>query len=171
MHKKLFLALALAFCFSWTTQAQKIAIVDVEKVLSSMPEYTQAQSDLDRMAATWRQDIAKDYDAIKSMYNSYQAEQVLLSDDARRQKEDEIVEAEKSVRDKQKQRFGPDGDLFQKRKELVQPIQDKVYTAIEDYARERGFDFIFDKGGSAGLIFSKVDAEKTDDIIKRISRN
>lgn len=170
MPKKFFLALSVALLFAISAQAQKIAIVDVNKVLSSMPEYQQAQGELDRVAAGWRQDIAKEYDAIKSMYNSYQAEQVLLSDDARRDREDEIVAAEKSVRDLQKEKFGPDGALFQKRKELVQPIQDKVYTAIEDYARERGYDFIFDKGGSAGLIFSKVDAEKTDDIIKRVSR-
>ncbi|MGK0363919.1 MAG: outer membrane protein [Saprospiraceae bacterium] len=170
MHKKFVLAIALALCFSFTADAQKIAIVDVQKVLSSMTEYQSAQDELDRVAAGWRQDIAKEYDKIKSMYNSYQAEQVLLSDDARRVKEDEIVAAEKAVRDLQKEKFGPEGALFQKRKELVQPIQEKVYTSIEDYAKERGYDFIFDKGSSAGLIFSKLDAEKTDEIIKRVSR-
>lgn len=171
MQKKVFLALFAAFCFTFTTaHAQKIAVVDVNAVLSSMVEYEQAQAELDRVAAGWRQDIAKEYDKIKSMYNSYQAEQVLLSDDARKQKEDEIVEAEKAVRDMQKEKFGPEGALFQRRKELVQPIQEKVYTTIEDYAKERGYDFIFDKGSSAGLIFSKPDSEKTDDIIKRVAR-
>ena len=171
MQKKFVLAIALALCFSFTADAQKIAIVDVQKVLSSMTDYQAAQDELDRVAAGWRQDIAKEYDKIKSMYNSYQAEQILLSDDARRVKEDEIVAAEKAVRDLQKEKFGPEGALFQKRKELVQPIQEKVYTSIEDYAKERGYDFIFDKGGSAGLIFSKIDTEKTDEIIKRVSRN
>lgn len=168
--QKAALAFAFVLCLSFTADAQKIAIVDVQKVLNGMNEYTEAQGELDRIAAGWRQDIAKKYDNIKSMYNSYQAEQVLLSDDARRQREDEIVAAEKEVRDLQKEKFGPEGALFEKRKQLVQPIQEKVYTSIEDYANERGYDFIFDKGGSAGLIFNKADADKTDEIIKRVNR-
>ncbi|MDX2071907.1 MAG: OmpH family outer membrane protein, partial [Haliscomenobacter sp.] len=110
----------------------------------------------------------QEYDKIKSLYNRFQAEQVLLSDEARRQREDEIVKKESEVREMQRKRFSPEGDLFQRRKELVQPIQDRVYAAIEAYAKERGYDFIFDKGGSAGMIFSNPQYDKTDDIINRL---
>jgi len=149
-------------------QAQRIASVDVSRILESVGEYKAAEEELDKMASRWRQEIAQEYDKIKSLYNRFQAEQVLLSDEARRQREDEIMNKEKEVREMQRKRFSPDGDLFLRRKELVQPIQDRVYAAIEAYAKERGYDFIFDKGGSAGMIFSNPQYDKTEDIINRL---
>jgi len=171
MGKKLFFSLSFAFIFAFTSSAQRIAYVDVNRILETIEEYQKAQDELDNTASKWRQDIAKEYDKIKGMYNKYQAEQVLLSDDARKQKEDEIMEKERQVREMQKEKFGPEGALFQKRKQLVQPIQDRVYSAIEDYAQDRGYDFIFDKSGSAGLIFSNPDYDKTDDVLRRLSKH
>ena len=153
-----------------TMQAQRIAIVDITKVLQEMPDYQSAHTELDNIAAEWRQQIALEYDQIKAMYNKYQAEQVLLSEDARKKKEDEIMEREKQVRDLQKEKFGADGALFRKRQDLVQPIQERVYAAIQTYAEDRGFDFIFDKGGSSGLIFSNAEYDKTDDIIRVVNK-
>ena len=168
--KKYLLSLAvLFFVGTATVSAQRIAVVDINQVLESLPEYKQAQKDLDKQAATWRQEIAQEYDVIKSMYNKYQAEQVLLSDEVRKQREDEIVNKEKSVREMQKQRFGPEGALFKRRQALVQPIQDRVYSTIEDYAKSREFDFILDKGSSAGLLFVNSTYDKTDDIIDRVN--
>ena len=166
--KKAILVLALVPAFALMVQAQSVASVDVSRILESVNEYKAAGDELDKMAARWRQEIAQEYDKIKSLYNRFQAEQVLLSDEARRQREDEIVKKESEVREMQRKRFSPDGDLFQRRKELVQPIQDRVYAAIEAYAKERGYDFIFDKGGSAGMIFSNPQYDKTDDIINRL---
>ncbi len=162
------LGLAFILTFGYSVQAQKFAYVDVSKILESVPEYNQAQTELDNLASKWRQEIAQEYDKIKSMYNRYQAEQVLLSDESRQQKEEEIMAKEKEVRDLQKAKFGPEGALFQKRKELVQPIQDRVYAAIEDFATSRGFDFIFDKGSATGMIFSNPKFDKTEDIIKKM---
>ncbi len=78
------------------------------------------------------------------------------------------MEAEKQVREMQKEKFGPEGALFQRRQELVRPIQEKVYGAIEEYATERGYDFIFDKSGSAGMIFSNPQYDKTSDILEKL---
>jgi outer membrane protein len=133
-----------------------------------MKEYKTAQKQIDDLAAKWRREIAEEYDQIKGMYNRYQAEQVLLSDEVRRQKEEEIMNKEKEVRDLQKQKFGPEGDLFKKRQELVAPIQEQIYTAIEGYANDKGFDFIFDKGSASGMIYSNVRYDKTDDILKEL---
>ena len=168
--KKLFLSLALmvATTFSYNAAAQRIAYVDVSKILESIPEYTESQRELDQLAGRWREEISKEYDKIKSLYNRYQAEQVLLSDEARRQKEDEILERETAVREMQKARFGPEGQLFKRRQELVRPIQDRVFAAIEDYASDRGYDFIFDQGGSAGMIFASPKYDKTEDIIAKL---
>lgn len=165
MGAKLLAMSAFVFLFSFSAQAQRIAYVDVAEIMESITEYKQAQSELDRIAAAWRQDIAQEYDKIKGLYNKYQAEQVLLSETERKAKEDEILENEQRVRKMQKDKFGPDGELFQKRQDLVQPIQDKVYGAIEEYANDKGFDFIFDKSGSAGMIFSSPRYNKTEDIL------
>jgi len=162
------LSLGLILLFSFETDAQRFVVVDINQILESVDEYQAAQSELDVLASKWRQDIAQEYDVIKGMYNRYQAEQVLLSDEARRQREDEIMEKEKEVRELQKAKFGPEGALFQKRQELVRPIQDRVYAAIEDYAEERSYDFIFDKSGTAGIIFANPKNDKTEDIINRL---
>lgn len=151
-----------------SVQAQRIAYVKVNDILESLDEYQAAQKELDRLAQRWRQDIAQEYDEIKGMYNRYQAEQVLLSEDERKRREEEIMAKEKEVRDLQKAKFGPEGELFKRRQDLVRPIQDRVYAAIEEYAQERGYDFIFDKSGSAGMIFSNPSYDKTEDVMKKL---
>lgn len=148
--------------------AQKFAYVEVERILESIAEYQEAQRELDQTAARWRSEIAQEYDVITGMYNRYQAEQVLLSEDARRQRENEIMDKEKAVRDLQRERFGPEGQLFRQRQELVRPIQDRVYRAIEAYAAERGYDFILDKSSGAGMIFANPQYDKTEDILSRL---
>ena len=170
INKLSFILLFVAFGLFTSLQAQRIAIVDITKVLEEMPDYQSAQKELDDIAADWRQEISIEYDQIKAMYNKYQAEQVLLSEDARKQKEEEIMEREKQARKMQNDKFGPEGALFRKRQDLVQPIQERVYGAIKTYAEDRGFDFIFDKGGTGGLIFSKPEYDKTDDIIRVLSK-
>lgn len=169
MKKIAFLLLFFAFAAVTQLSAQRIAIVDITRVLEELPDYKTAQGELDKLAATWRQEIALEYDQIKAMYNKYQAEQVLLSEDARKQKEDEIMTRETAVRELQRDKFGPEGQLFRKRQDLVQPIQERVYAAIQNYAEDRGFDFIFDKGGQGGLIFSNAEYDKTEDIIRALS--
>jgi outer membrane protein len=170
MKKITFLLLLTMLGAVATMQAQRIAIVDITKVLQEMPDYQAAQAELDKIASEWRQQIALEYDQIKAMYNKYQAEQVLLTEDGRKKKEDEIMEREKQVRDLQKEKFGPEGALFRKRQDLVQPIQERVYAAIQTYAEDRGFDFIFDKGESSGLIFSNAEYDKTEDIIRVVNK-
>lgn len=166
--KRLTTTLALILFVSLATFAQRIAIVDVNKIMESIEEYQNAQTQLDNLAAQWRQEIAQEYDVIKGMYNKYQAEQVLLSDESRRQREEEIMNKEKEVRDLQKDRFGPEGELFKRRQGLVRPIQDRVYAAIESYAQERGYDFIFDKSSAGGMIFSNSEYDKTDDVLNKL---
>ncbi|HAV29100.1 MAG TPA: hypothetical protein DCW93_04180, partial [Saprospirales bacterium] len=137
-------------------------------ILSNMKEYSSAEKQLDDLAAEWRQEVSIEYDKIKSLYNKYQAEQVLLSDADKKKREDEIVEAEAAVRELQKRKFGPEGDLFLKRQELVAPVQEKVFSAIEDFAADRGYDLIFDKAGSTGLLFTSDEYDKTVDLKKRL---
>ena len=166
----LFTLMLATFGFGTQLSAQKIASIDMERILSSITEYQDAQEQLDQLAAKWQQEINKQYDEIKGMYNKYQAEQVLLTEEQKKTREDEIVAKEKEVRDLQRQRFGSDGLLFDRRQELVKPIQDAVYEAVEDYARTRGYDFIIDRAGSAGIIFASDAFDKTDDILRALQK-
>lgn len=166
--KKIIIAAFALLLTTASITAQKIAIVDINEVLASMPEYKAAEGKIDQKAAEWRQEVSQKYDKIKSLYNKYQAEQVLLTEDSKRERENEIVEMEEEARELQKRRFGPDGDLFKERQQVVAPIQDKVFAAIESYASDRGYDIIFDKAGSAGLLFVGADFDKTADIIRRV---
>ena len=167
--KSIIVTLVALLAFSAHVEAQRIAVVDITEVLNSMEAYNLAQSELDATAEKWRQEISAEQEKISSLYNAYQAEQVLLSDDAKLKKENEIIDLEKKVTELQRKRFGPDGDLFRKQEDLVSPIQQTVYNAIEEYAAERGYDFIFDKGGSAGILFANPRMDKTNDIINRIN--
>jgi outer membrane protein len=167
--KQIVLVLVLISGFYSNTNAQKIAVIDINEILSSLPEYQAAQTELDRIAAEWRQQIAQEFDKIKSMYNKFQAEQVLLSAEDKTKKEEEIIKKEGEVRELQKNQFGPEGALFKKRQEMVAPIQDKVFAAIESYAAERGFDIIFDKGGATGLLFTNPEYDKTPDLKKKLN--
>lgn len=167
-NSKTLFALFFAAFLSTTTFAQKIAVIDINAVLTELPEYTQAQQELDRIAAEWNQEIAAEYDKIKSLYNKYQAEQVLLSDEVKQQREDEIMQKERIVRELQKRKFGPEGELFLKRREIVNPIQEKVFAAIESFALDRGYDLVLDKAGSAGVLFVGDEFDKTDLIKRRL---
>jgi len=168
MTKRTLIFVALFTLIGLSTQAQRIAIVDVTDILNNLPEYAQAQDEIDLVAKTWQQEIAQEYDKIKSMYNEYQAEQVLMSNDMKNVKEEEIMGKEKEVREMQKRKFGSEGELFRKRQELVQPIQEKVFSAIQQYADERGFDIILDKSSNTGIIFTSDKYDKTNDIKKRL---
>lgn len=148
--------------------SQKIAVIDINAVLSELPEYIAAQEELDRVAAEWNQQIAQEYDNVKSLYNKYQAEQVLLSDEVRAQREEEIMQKEKEVRELQKRKFGSEGELFLKRREIVNPIQEKVFEAIQTFAVDRGYDLVLDKAGSAGVLFVSDEFDKTDLIRRRL---
>ena len=164
--KKITLAFLLTFSLWMTTYAQKTVVIDVNYILENMDTYQKAQKQLDEVAATWRQEIAEEHDKIKSLYNKYQAEQVLLSEEMKQQRENEIVTREKGVMDMQKKRFGPEGELFRKRQELVQPIQEKVYGVIEEYATQRGYDMVFDTNGT--LVYVNPEHDKTDEILRRL---
>ena len=105
---------------------------------------------------------------IDDLYRNFQNEQYLLTEEQKKTKVAEIEGREKAIKEYQKLKFGYEGELFVKRQELVKPIQDKVYEAIEKFAKERGYDFIFDKSSSTTLLYSNAENDKSDDIIKKL---
>jgi outer membrane protein len=149
--------------------AQKFAYVDSEYILKHMPEYKSAQNQLDVLSQQWQKAVDNNFSELDKMYKAYQADQVLLTDEMRKKRENDIIEKEKAAKDFQRQKFGPDGDLFQSRIKLLKPIQEKVSKVIADYAKGKLIDFIFDKGSEATMmIYASSSFDVSDDIITRL---
>ncbi len=152
--KKNVVTLLLMFIFTFASFAQKYAYIDSEYILSNMPEYKEAQMELDMFAVEWQKEIEGLFRQIDSMYKKYQVESITLPANIKKQREEAIIAAEKEAKELQKKRFGKDGDLFKKREELVKPIQDRVFTAIDEYAKERGYAFVFDTAGAMTIVYA-----------------
>jgi outer membrane protein len=167
MKKNLIVACCLLF-IGFTLQAQKYAIIDTRYILDKMPDYTQAQKQLDGIAAGWQKDIDAKQAGLDKMYKDYEAEQVMLSDDLKKKREDQLFVKEKELRDIQRQRFGFEGDLFKKRQELIKPIQDKVYNAVQKISTQRGYDFVLDKSEGITIIFADPKLDKSEDVLKEL---
>jgi outer membrane protein len=148
--------------------SQKYAFVDTDYILKNIPEYTDAQDILDDLASEWQKEIEDKFAEVDKLYKEYQAEAVLLPEDMKKQKENEIIQLEKEAKQLQKKRFGVDGDLFKKRQELVQPIQEKVFNAIEEIASIRNFAFVFDKASGATILFAQSKYDISDDVLDEI---
>jgi outer membrane protein len=165
MRKILLCFLLAAGCFCMA-DAQHFAIVDTKYILEKMPEYKLAQKQLDQTSAQWQKEIDDKQAVLDKMYKDYEGEQVMLSEDLKKKREDELFNHEKEVRDLQRKRFGFEGDLFKKRQELIKPVQDKVYDAIQKIAVNRLYDFILDKSEGITVIFADPKLDKSDDVLK-----
>lgn len=166
--KRIFFTVCFFALTAIAVQAQRYAIVDTKYILDKMPEYKEAQAKLDQFSEQWQKEIDLKQAALDKMYKDYEAEQVMLSEDLRKKREDEIFIKEKEVRDLQRKRFGFEGDLFKKRQELVKPVQDKVYTAIQKIAVARMYDFILDKSEGITVIFADPKLDKSEEVLKEL---
>jgi outer membrane protein len=166
MKKLLLVACILSFAVF--AQAQRYAIIDTKYILDKMPDYKEAQKNLDDVAANWQKEIDGQQQELDRMYKDYEAEQVMLSEDLRKKREDQLFVKEKNLRDLQRKRFGFEGDLFKRRQELIKPIQDKVYNAVQKLAVQRGYDFILDKSEGITVIFADPKLEKSEDVLREL---
>jgi len=164
--KKILVAVFSLLLVAGVAQAQKYAVIDTRYILDKMPDYKTAQKQLDDIAAGWQKDIDGQQTALDGMYKAFEAEQVMLSDDLKKKREDQLFNKEKALRDLQRKRFGFEGDLFKKRQELIKPIQDKVYNAVQKMAVQRGYDFVLDKSEGITIIFADPKLDKSEDVLK-----
>jgi outer membrane protein len=153
---------------TFTTQAQKFAYVDSDYILQNIPEYNDAQAQLDELSAQFQQEVEAKFTAIDKLYKDYQAESVLLPEEMKKKREEAIVKAEKDAKELQKKRFGKDGDLFKKRQELVKPIQDKIFNAIEQVSQAKNYALVFDKAGGVTMMYADPKYDISDDILEEM---
>lgn len=166
--KKIALSAVLVCVFFLVGTAQRYAVVDTKYILDKIPDYKEAQKALDEISLQWQKEIDQKQAELDRMYRNFEAEQVMLSEDLRKKREDELFMREKEVRDLQRKRFGFEGDLFKRRQELVKPIQDKVYTAIQKIAANRQYDFILDKSEGITVIFADPKLDRSEDVLREI---
>ena len=167
MKKLLFLA-ACSLLLATASQAQRYAVIDSKYILEKLTDYKDAQKKLDQFSEQWQQEIDQKQALVDKMIKDYDAEQVMLSDELKKKREDELYNKEKELRDLQKKRFGFEGDLFKKRQELIKPIQDKVYNAVQKLAVDRQYDFILDKSEGITVIFADPKLDRSDDVLRNL---
>ena len=166
--KKILFVLLILLGSMYAVNAQRYAIVDSKYILEKLQDYRDAQTKLDNFSAQWEKEIDQKQANLDRMYKEYEAEQVMLSDELKKKREDQLYNLEKELRDLQRKRFGFEGDLFKKRQELIKPIQDRVYNAIQKIAVQRSYDFILDKSEGITVIFADPKLDKSEDVLKEL---
>jgi outer membrane protein len=166
--KKIFLLLVSGLMFSASLIAQRYAIIDTRYILGKLPEYQEAQKKLDAFSIQWQKEIDDKQVVLDQLYRNFESEKVMLSEELLKKREDDIFNKEKELRDLQKKRFGFEGDLFKRRQELVKPIQDKVYNAVQKLAVARQYDLILDKSEGITIIFADPKLDRSDDVLKEL---
>lgn len=165
--KKIILGLVFV-CITLVTHAQRYAFVDTEYIMNNIPAYKAAQDKLNKMSVDWQKEIEQEYNELDKLYKEFQSEKVLLTNEMIKQREAELAEKDKSIKDLQKRFFGPGGELFKKRQELIKPIQDEVYIVIKDIAESGNYAIIFDTASGSNILFTDPKYDKSDEVLEKL---
>ena len=150
---------------------QKIVYVDSEYIMENIPEYGDAQEELNALSEKWQKEVKAIYDKVSEMYSKYQTEMLLLSEDQKRAREQAIVDKEQEAKNLQMQYFGAEGQLYQKRTELIQPIQEKVYTAMKEVAQTKNYAFILDLASGTSVLYASDKNDVSDDVLTLVIKD
>ena len=164
--KKIFYIILISLFFVNNTFSQKFAYIDSDYILNKIPEFKQAQDKLDALSAEWQKEIEKKFTDVENMYKAYQQEQILLTKPMKNKREEAIMRAEKEAKDLQRKYFAPQGELNLKRQELVKPIQDKIYDAVQQLASNNKYAVIFDSSSDLIMLYSNPNLDKSDKVLE-----
>lgn len=166
--KKIWIA-SLLLLIGLGASAQRMAYVDTEYILKHIPDYKSSLTQIEGLSKQYQKEVDDVFKEVDAMYKAYQADQVLLTDDMRRRRENDIIEKEKKAKELQRQKFGPEGDLFQTRTKLLKPIQEKVSSTIAEVAKNKYIDFVFDKSSeSTMLIYANANQDLSNEVIIKL---
>lgn len=166
---KRFIVSLIVAVSAFSAFAQKYAYVDTDYILSNIPAYKESQEQLDKLSIQWQKEIDEKYAEVDRLYKQFQVDKYLLTDDMKSQRELEIAQKEKEVKQLQKKRFGTDGDRFKKEQELIKPIQDEVYNALKDIAAADGYAVIFDSASSSlSMLYTDPKYDVSDEVLKKL---
>ena len=162
--KKLILLILLLISIG--SYSQKFAYVDSEYILKKVPDFIQAEEKINSLSSQWQVEIENTYEEVEKMYRDYQEEQVLLTNEMKVKREESIIEKEKSVQLLQQKYFGNDGELFKKRQELIKPIQERIFDAVQQLAATNKYSVIFDSSSDLIMLYSNPELDKSDKILE-----
>tara|TARA_B110000285_G_scaffold67882_1_gene77965 strand:- start:62 stop:577 length:516 start_codon:yes stop_codon:yes gene_type:complete len=165
--KALILATLLIFGTGFVN-AQKYAYIDSDYILEQVPAYSEAKDKLDKMADRWTKEIEKRYEVLSMKKENFAREEVLLPKEEKKKRKEEIVKLELEAMQMQKTRFGVKGDYFSKRQELIKPIQDQVYEAMQAVASKRNYSFVFDKANQSNLVYADAKYDISKSVLKEM---
>jgi outer membrane protein len=166
MRRLLITLMLTGFCAA--LQAQKFGYVDTKYILSHIPEYQQAQAEINKLSSQWQKDIENKYETIAKLETALQAEKILLTEEMRKKREQEIEQKKQEAKDMQKAKFGVDGELFNKREELIKPIQDQIYEAIQEVASTSALMVVFDKANHSNMLYTNPKHDISDKVLKKM---
>jgi len=167
--KKLALVLLIVTGVFAFANAQKYAYVDTDYILTNIPAYKEAQEQINKLSKQWELEIKEDYQELDRLLKQFQIDKLLLSDEMRNKREQEIIEKERAVKDLQRKRFGPEGDRFRKEQELMKPVQEEVYNAIKEIAATGNYAVIFDAASSnLSMLYTDPKYDLSDDVLKKL---
>lgn len=166
--KKIILIAAVVCALGFGVSAQKFAYVNTDYILDNIPEYADSQTQLDELSIQWQKEIEAKFTEIDKMYKNFQNEAILLPEDMKKKREEDIIKKEKEGKDLQKKRFGKDGDLYKKRQELIKPIQEKVYNAIDEISAAENYAVVFDKANNATLIYTNPKYDISEQVLDKL---
>lgn len=170
MKKLLFIiAFTSLTSFAQTARGVKIGYIDMEYILEKVPDYANALNQLEQKAQKWKQEIEVKRNEIDKLKDVLKTERVLLTRELIEEREQEIAFAETELLDYQEKRFGPKGDLIVQKSVLVKPIQDQIFTIIQDVAEQRKYDFIFDKSSDLTMLFAAQRYDISDFVVRKLS--
>ncbi|MFG6388496.1 MAG: OmpH family outer membrane protein [Muribaculaceae bacterium] len=166
--KKFALVLLLTVIGAIGANAQKFALVDMEYILRNVPSYEMASEQLNQLSQRWQREIENIGTEAQTMYQSYLADKVFLTDDQAKAREQEIANKEKEATELRMRYFGPEGELYQKQQTLLRPIQDDVYNAIKRVAEERGYQAVFDRASSSEIIYASPRIDISNEVLTKL---
>lgn len=166
--KKLIFALVAVVASALGAAAQKYALVDMEYILKNYPQYEMANEQLNQLSLRWQREVEAKNAVAETLFKNYQSEVVFMTDDQKKAKEQEIVQAEKTATDLKYKYFGPEGELYQKRQTLMEPIQNEIYNAIKKIAEEKGYQTVFDRASSANIIYASPRIDISNEVLQRL---
>ena len=166
--KRLFFCAFCALCVTLTASAQKFALVDMDYIFKNIPAYERANEQLNQVSKKWQAEVEAIQIEAQTLYKNYQNEQVFLSQEQKKARQDAIMEKEKEAADLKKKYFGPQGELFKKRTALMGPIQEEVYNAIKEVADLRGYQSVWDRASDQGLIYGSPKIDISNEVLAKL---
>jgi outer membrane protein len=149
---------------------QKIGYIDSEGIMKKLPEAQDAQKKLDGLVEEWKKELDKMQNDFRQRYERYDKKKLIMTDQGRAQAEKDLQQLDQKIQDFRNQKFGPEGEMYQKQNELMKPIQDKVFLAVKQVAEENSFDYVFDRSGTILLLYTNDKYDLTAKVLAKLQQ-